>query len=104
MMVDAKELADLTRRLRRYFPRGRRVYTVLTAGSGARDYIRVMIVFKGQIHEVTRFLSKVFGYKCDVSDRGIIINGGGFDKGFEIVQRISQTLYNETYALNHERL
>lgn len=104
-----QEKQDAIDRIRDDFPEGRQVWTRVKAAerSGMRRIVEVVVfdVSCPDHHISTVWLSylvaKALGYAYNKKKEGIIINGCGFDAGFEIVHDLEQ-LFGRKFK--HEKL
>ncbi|HXK18132.1 MAG TPA: hypothetical protein VNG33_10040 [Polyangiaceae bacterium] len=91
-----QEQQDAIKQLREVIKPGETLYTVLrhVSRSGMSRSISVMQVKRnGEIRDWTTLVAKAIGEKIDRTHDGIKIGGAGMDMGFEVVYRLSSTLY-----------
>ena len=104
-----QERQGLIRELRRYFPKGSTVYTILrsVSRSGMRRVIAVLSIPDGdtRISWLSYDVARLLDYKISTKrSDGLIISGAGEDKGFRIAYDLSSVIWNDGYALNHRWL
>ena len=76
---------------------GEYVTTMIRAGSGETDYVRCFVATTdGRVAEITGSVARFIGRKIGKRG-GIIVRGGGFDKGYEIVDHLARELYADRY-------
>lgn len=101
--------------LRKWFPKGSTVYTILrhVSASGMSRDISVVCIHPDEAGTGTRWIShpnyavsKVLGYRLVTKDGSdaIRVGGCGMDMGYHIVHSLSYALYGQDYALTHEWL
>jgi len=107
------ERAEQIAQLRKWFPKGSTVYTILrsVSRSGMQRQISVVGLLggDGQLHPIhpNWSVAKVLGRRLNKggANDAIIINGCGMDMGFEIAYSLSAALYDgDGYALKHRWL
>ncbi|MCM8832172.1 MAG: hypothetical protein NC918_08280 [Candidatus Omnitrophica bacterium] len=105
--VTAEE-EQLKQELRELVEQGNnRVYTVLkhVSTSGMRRVISVLVAIeKGEIVCIDWYLGKLGLYKLSKEKEGVIIDGCGFDAGYDVVYSISYLLYGDGYKITHQWL
>lgn len=91
--IDATERNEAIEHLRSRLTPGTTVYTIVThvSRSGMARSLRVFSVFDGELREHTYRASVALGYR--MKDGAIVVNGCGFDAGFEIVSNLSRALH-----------
>ena len=99
--------------LRKLFPKGSTVYTVLRhlGRSGTSRDISVLSIAAHQggevypLHPSVR-VAAVLGYRVvdRHGDYALRVGGGGMDMGFHIAHSLGLALYGDGYALNHRWL
>ena len=97
--------------LKRYFPKGRTVYTTLNhvSQSGMTRHIDVLApaMTKNRdgrglsIVNVSYYVANACGYNR-AKDGSLKVGGCGMDMGFSVAYDLSRTLYGDGYALEHE--
>ena len=92
--------------LLKYCPRNTTIYTTVrsVAPSGMSRRIDLYAVYDGKIVYLSGYYLLLEGKRVDEKKPGIKINGAGMDTGFELVCRLSYTLYGEEGALNQNWL
>jgi len=98
--------------LRKWFPKGSTVYTILrsVSRSGMQRQISVvcLMIDDGKIIDLhpNWSISKVLGRRLNKggSHDALIINGCGMDMGFEIAYSLASALHGDGYALKHRWL
>lgn len=90
--------------LKRCFPQGSTVYTVLrhVSGSGMRRRISVVSLAEGYPVAPNYATAVLLGLPLwhEFND-AVVIDGCGMDMGFEIAYRLGMALYGNGYALKH---
>lgn len=98
--------------LRKWFPKGSTVYTILrsVSRSGMSRQISVVCLMADG-SKITDLhpnwsISQVLGYRLNKGGAhdALIINGCGMDMGFEIAYSLAAALHGDGYALNHRWL
>lgn len=108
--------------LRKWFPKGSTVYTILrhVSRSGMQRQISVVCLTQSD-NDPSRpkedrngivdlhpnwSVSQVLGYRLNKGGAhdAIVVNGCGMDMGFEIAYNLSHALYGDGYALKHRWL
>lgn len=107
---------EAIKRLRKLFPIGSKVSTVVThvSKSGARRVVKVLAYDKeqGEIRDVSNLVARVLGDKVDDYHGGVVTGGIGLDVAYALVYDLSHTLYKDSrskkvepnragYALGH---
>lgn len=97
--------------LRRDLPKGSAVMTITEKHGKEEHKVRVFSVLPWysdpvsyNIFEITAAVKMALQNcpdKCYADQPFLVIDGGGFNIGFDVVCTISRLLYNETYALRH---
>lgn len=90
------EREDAIKRLRKEIKPGDTLHTVLrhVSSSGMSRSISVLKVSKrGEVFDWTWLVAKAIGERIDQRHDGIKMQGAGMDMGFELVYRLSYTLY-----------
>lgn len=100
--------------LRRLCRRGARVYTLIShvARSGMSRNVRVFVVSKGELVEITGPVATLTERPIARGAYGIRVGGCGFDAGFNVLHHLSYRLHGTDhakepkagYTLRHERL
>ena len=110
MKVAKLERDEQIEHLRKWYPKGSTVYTILrhVSRSGMRRTIGVVSFCMDDGKVIDRHpnyaTSIVCGMPEDRQRSGVKINGCGMDMGFEIAYRIGQAIYGDGYALSHRWL
>lgn len=101
------EKNEVTETLKKWAPKGTRIYTILrgVSRSGMRREISLLIVnpSDGGIHHIDNSAAAVLGYRMGKHD-GVLISGCGMDMGFALVSELASKLYGDDYALTHSWL
>lgn len=93
--------------LRKWFPKGSTVYTILRtrSRSGMQRTIGIVALLRDNETIDTRHpnyaAATVLSLQRDKQYDGVKIRGCGMDMGFEIAYRLSCKLYDDGYALKH---
>lgn len=96
--------------LRRWFPKGSTVYTILRhrSRSGMQRTIGVLAVLPGEgsvdFRHPNYAVSVATGLPEDRRREGVKINGCDMDMGYEIAYRLGVALYDDGYSLKHRWL
>lgn len=105
------EKEETKEKLRKWFPRGSTVYTVLRrvskSGMSRKIAVLCLIVEGDKIIDLhpNYAVGKVLGWRVEQKgDDGIIVSGCGMDMGFHLAYSLSQVLYGDGYALKHRWL
>ena len=117
MRVSKPEREEQLERLRKWFPKGSTVYTILrhVSRSGMQRTIGVVALIPPNsksalkerdidIRHPNYATSIVCGMLEDRQRSGVKINGTGMDMGFEVAYRIGQAIHGDGYALSHQWL
>jgi len=112
MKVNKAERDEQIEKLRKWFPRGSTVYTILrsVSRSGMQRQISIVCLTaeNGKIIDLhpNYSVSQVIGYRLNKGGAhdALIVNGCGMDMGFDIAYNLSRVLYGDGYALNHQWL
>lgn len=104
------EHEELIELLRKWFPKGSTVYTVLrhAARSGMSRTIGVIaltVTADGlELRHPNHATAAVLGLKEDRQREGVKISGGGMDMGFHLVYSLGEALYGDGYSLSQRWL
>lgn len=110
-----KEKQEQLESLRKWFPIGSTVYTILrrVSGSGMSRDISIVCIHPEEYGTGTRWIShpnyavsKVLGSRL-VTKNGsdaVRVNGCGMDMGYHVVHSLAYALHGDGYALSHEWL
>ena len=80
--------------LKRFIPSRRTiVHTRTEYMRGQTDYVRVYVVWRGEIEDITYFVARAAGRR--LTDRGIAFGGGGYSKGLEAADDAWRARFNE---------
>ena len=110
MKVSKTERDEQIERLRKWFPKGSTVYTILrhVSRSGMQRTIGVLSLLPDGDKIIDRHpnyaTSIVCGMPEDRQRAGVKINGCGMDMGFEVAYRLGQAIHGDGYALKHQWL
>jgi len=102
--MDKKKVKSI---LRDFFPEGSTAYTLVTkvAPSGMSRHIMVAgSRRRGQVENVSWYISQLLGYKYKDGTRSVFIGGCGMDMGFALVYDLSFVLYEDGYAIKQQWL
>lgn len=111
--ITQTEAKDQLEKLRKWFPRGSTVYTILrhVSRSGMQRQISVVCISADSDGKITDLhpnwsISQLVGYRLNKGGAHdtLIVNGCGMDMGFDIAYNLSAKLYGDGYALNHRWL
>ena len=112
--MKAKEREDALDTLKRRFPQGSTVYTILrkVSRSGMQRHISVVALYVDDNGEASSLhpnysAAILTGYRNvrrGLGYDGLILNGCGTDMGYEIAYALGQALYGDGYALKHRWL
>lgn len=99
---------------------GSTVYTTVTkvSSSGMSRHIRLFVVSGSRVHDITRFVAEITGWREANRGGGLVVSGCGMDMGFHTVYTLGRYLFPEGasvgrggrpdtdggYALKHEWL
>lgn len=101
------EQAETIERLRKIFPKGSTVHTVVrhVSRSGMQRSITVLAQDGRELWNVSGQVARALGWRYDNHD-GVTVKGCGMDMTFHLVYSLSQTLYGarEGYALKHRNI
>ncbi len=75
----------------------------LTVRTGAGAYVRLFIVVKGEIVEVTKRAALVMGATY-VESKGIYRKGSGLDLGYDTVENLSLAIFDDAAKLSGRRI
>lgn len=98
-----QERAEACDRLRRLFPAGSTVHTILrhVSKSGMQRRISVVAIEDGNPRDVSWLVAQACGYR--LKDDAIVVGGCGMDMGFSVVYDLSWHLYRDGfYCLGKE--
>jgi hypothetical protein len=90
--------------------KGETLYTLRTPGRGDVDYIRVLRITRGDVSGENRGIldiTHMVGLACGIrlnDAMGLVMSGGGYNKGFEAVETVSCLFGWGTYGLLHKEL
>lgn len=104
--VSAAVMAEQLDHLRRWFPKGSTVYTILRhcSASGMRREIGVVALLGQDDFRHPNYATSVaLGLTLGKSD-GVKVDGCGMDMGFWLAYELGQKLYGDGYALSHRWL
>lgn len=115
--MNAKQLEKEKQKenLRKWFPKGSTIYTILrsVSSSGMSRCISIICINPDEAGTGTRWIShpnyavsKVLGLSL-VTKNGtasVRVNGCGMDMGFHLANSLGYALYGDGYALKHEWL
>jgi len=97
--------------LQAILPPGSEVYTLVTrvSASGMSRDIKVFMVFKGKITNITFHIARVLGYRQDEHTDALKVKGCGMDMGYHVVYSLSYALHGKDiakpgYSLQHRAL
>ena len=76
---------------------------IKVAPSGMSRRIKVLDIKDGNPSYWSYYVAKALGYKLK-DDGSILVQGCGMDMGFHVVYSLSQTLFNDGYALKQRWL
>ena len=101
-MDDKKDAIEY---LKKNLKKGDTLFTIVTkvAPSGMSRRIKVLDIKDGNHSYWSYYVSKALGYKLK-DDGSILVQGCGMDMGFHVVYSLSQTLFNDGYALKQRWL
>lgn len=88
--------------LKRIFPKGSTAYTTVmkVAPSGMSRHIKILSGNDGGgIQNVSWYVSEYLDMQFKDDTDAVFIRGGGMDMGFELIYRLSQSLYGDGYAI-----
>ena len=107
----SEERQEQLEKLRKWFPKGSTVYTVLrhVSRSGMQRQISVvcLTVDKGEIVDLhpNYSVAKLLGRRLKTGwHDSVTCNGCGMDMGFDLAYALSNALYGDGYALKHKWL
>lgn len=104
----ALEKAEALADLKRIFPRGSTVYTILrsAAKSGLSRVVSVVAISDGYATHPNWAVSVALGLRAKRGGAhdGVTMQGGGMDMGWELSYRLGELLYNDGNALKHQWL
>lgn len=105
--VTIEERDDAIARLRDIYRPGTRVTTLVTHTTGSSQVVLVL----GQsndsstgVTDLSWLIRRALGVPMHQTRRGVVMNGGGMDLSFQLVYNLGRTLYDDGYALTHDRL
>lgn len=109
MKITKQELETITAELRKSFPVGSTVYTIVRSisRSGMAWTISVLEINNKNVYHPAYKVAAVTGYQLaprNCSHNAVIVKGCGFDHAGEIVSKLSYALYGNANSLNHEAL
>lgn len=121
MKVSKTERDEQIEKLRKWFPKGSTVYTILrhVSRSGMQRQISVVALsYDGTVYETDKSpvqkiidlhpnysVSQILGYRLNSNwHDSLTVNGCGVDMGFEIAYNLARALYGDGYALSHRWL
>jgi len=93
--------------LRDTFPEGSTAYTLVTkvAPSGMSRHIMVAgSSKKGHVQNMSWYIAELLGWKYKPNTRSVFVGGCGMDMGFHLVYTLSNILYEDGYAIEHQWL
>ena len=111
--------------LRKAFPKGSTVYTILrkVSRSGVQRHVSVVALLAGTVGSYipegpnqfsgevaptwpSYWVSKVTGYRYSeaTGHNAVVVNGCGTDAGFEVAYSLAYVLWGDGYALKHRWL
>jgi len=99
----AEERARVRAELLKLCPVGTTVYTVLrhVSTSGMQRRIDCYIIRDNEPWCISYYVGLTLGYKRHPKYDGLVVNGGGMDMGYHLVDCLSQSLHGTWYKFNH---
>ena len=104
-MSKKQEKQEAIEYIKKHIKKGDTLYTkiVKVSPSGLSRQITVLDIKDGTPSYWSYYVSKALGYKLK-DDGSILVQGCGMDMGFHVVYSLSQTLFNDGYALKQRWL
>lgn len=106
-----EEVEQAKETLRRYYPKGSTVYTILrkvsSSGMSRQISVKAITATDQGLRIVSPNFSAhvVLGYQINRSGNdSLVVKGCGMDMGFEVAYNLGLALYDDGDALNHEWL
>jgi hypothetical protein len=99
------EMQEASDRLRKMFPQGSTVHTVVrhVSASGMTRAISVLAHEDGSevIEDVSCLVRRALDWPMDQTHGGVRVKGAGMNMAFHLVYSIAQALYGDGYALSN---
>ena len=88
-------------KLRKLFPVGSTVFTILrhVSGSGMTRRISVLVPVDGGILDVSGWVATALDYRRHDRDGGVIVGGCGMDMGWHLAYCLSRSLYPDGFKV-----
>jgi len=92
--------------LRKYFPKGSTVHTILRHHRGPDSWSisAIAIVDGTDLYDFSGRVAQVVGSRFDSTHGGVKRRGGGMDMAFDLVHSLATHLYGDGYALKHRAI
>lgn len=90
--------------LRNLLSEGAVVSTILrhTSRSGMYRRISPVIIYKGEIRDISHLVARVTSFKRSTRGEGLDVSGAGMDMGFHVVYTLAKAVFGDGYALRQE--